>query len=36
VKLAVNPSGVGKFGLKVPPDVVKQADTVVGDTAMQK
>jgi len=36
VKLAVNPSGVSKFGLKVPPDVVKQADTVVGDTAMRK
>jgi ABC-type uncharacterized transport system substrate-binding protein len=36
VKVAVNPSGAGKVGIKVPPDVVKQADTVVGDTAMQK
>jgi ABC-type uncharacterized transport system substrate-binding protein len=36
VKVAVNPSGAGKVGVKLPPDVVKQADTVVGDTATRK
>ena len=35
-KVAVNPSGAGKVGVKLPPEVLKQADTVVGDTAMQK
>ena len=29
-KLMVNPAGAGKAGVSVPPEVVKQADTVVG------
>jgi ABC-type uncharacterized transport system substrate-binding protein len=29
-KLVVNPEGAGKVGVTVPPDVTKQADTVVG------
>lgn len=31
-RLAVNPGEAGKIGVTVPPDVVKQADTVVGET----
>ena len=30
-KLAVNPQGAGDVGITLPPDVVKQADTVVGE-----
>jgi len=30
IKVAVNPDAAGKIGITVPPDVVKQADTVVG------
>ena len=29
-KVIVNPSGAGKAGITLPPEVVKQADTVVG------
>jgi ABC-type uncharacterized transport system substrate-binding protein len=29
-KLAVNPGDAGKVGVTLPPDVVKQADTVIG------
>ena len=29
-RLIVNPAGAGKAGITVPPEVVKQADTVVG------
>jgi len=29
-KLAVNPADAGKIGVTVPPDVVKEADTVIG------
>jgi len=32
-KVAVNPAEAGKMGVTVPPDVVKQADTVVGGGA---
>jgi len=32
-KIAVNPAEAGKMGVTVPPDVVKQADTVVGGGA---
>ncbi len=32
-KLAVNPGDAGSIGVTVPPDVVKQADTVVGKGA---
>jgi len=36
-KIAVNPSGAGKVGVTLSPDVVKQADTVVGgDTTRKK
>ena len=36
-KLAVNPSGAGKAGVSLSPDVVKHADTVVGgDTTRKK
>jgi putative ABC transport system substrate-binding protein len=29
-KLMVNPAEAGKAGITVPPEVVKQADTVIG------
>jgi putative ABC transport system substrate-binding protein len=29
-KLAVNPGDAGKIGVTVPPEVVKEADTVVS------
>jgi len=32
-KLVVNPSDAGKMGITVPPDVVKEADSVVGGPA---
>jgi ABC-type uncharacterized transport system substrate-binding protein len=35
-KLAVNPEGAGNVGVTVPPDVVKQADTVVGGGAKKQ
>jgi putative ABC transport system substrate-binding protein len=35
-KLIVNPSGAGNVGITLPPDVVKQADTVVGEGAKKK
>ena len=35
-KLAVNPSGAGKVGVTLPPDMVKQADTVVGEGPKNK
>lgn len=35
-KLAVNPGDAGKIGITVPPDVVKQADTVVGKAGRPK
>jgi ABC-type uncharacterized transport system substrate-binding protein len=35
-KLAVNPSGAGKVGVTLPPDMVKQADTVVGEGQKNK
>jgi len=35
-KVAVNPAGAGKVGIKLSPQVLKEADTVVGDTAKQK
>jgi ABC-type uncharacterized transport system substrate-binding protein len=35
-KLAVNPAGAGNVGVTMPPEVVKQADTVVGGHAEKK
>ena len=35
-KLAVNPGGAGKVGVTLPPDMVKQADTIVGEGANKK
>jgi ABC-type uncharacterized transport system substrate-binding protein len=35
-KLAVNPGGAGEVGVTLPPDLVKQADTVVGGGAKPK
>jgi putative ABC transport system substrate-binding protein len=35
-KLAVNPGGAGQVGVTLPPDLVKQADTVVGGGAKPK
>jgi putative ABC transport system substrate-binding protein len=35
-KLAVNPGGAGKIGVTLSPDMVKQADTVVGEGAKKK
>jgi putative ABC transport system substrate-binding protein len=35
-KLAVNPAGAGNVGVSLPPDLVKQADTVVGEGAKPK
>jgi putative tryptophan/tyrosine transport system substrate-binding protein len=32
-KLVVNPGDAGKVGITVPPDVVKEADSVVGGPA---
>lgn len=33
-RLSVNPTGAGAVGLTLPPDVVRQADTVVGGAAV--
>ena len=35
-KLMVNPGGAGNVGVTLPPDLVKQADTVVGEGAKKK
>ena len=35
-KLMVNPGGAGNVGVMLPPDLVKQADTVVGEGAKKK
>jgi putative tryptophan/tyrosine transport system substrate-binding protein len=35
-KLIVNPGGAGKAGITMPADVVKQADTVVGEGGKQE
>jgi len=35
-KVVVNPAGAGKVGITLPPDVVKQADTVVGEGAKKQ
>ncbi len=35
-KLIVNPGGAGKAGITLPEDVVKQADTVVGEGAKKE
>jgi ABC-type uncharacterized transport system substrate-binding protein len=35
-KLAVNPGGAGQVGVTLPPDLIKQADTVVGEGAKPK
>jgi ABC-type uncharacterized transport system substrate-binding protein len=32
-KLVVNQGDAGKMGITLPPDVVKQADSVVGEAA---
>ena len=35
-KLVVNPGDAGKIGITLPPDLVKQADSVVGEDAKKK
>jgi ABC-type uncharacterized transport system substrate-binding protein len=35
-KLIVNPGGAGKAGITLPEDVVKKADTVVGESAKKE
>jgi len=35
-KVVVNPAGAGKVGITLPPDVLKQADTVVGEGAKKQ
>ena len=35
-KLAVNPAGAGKVGVTLPPEMVQQADTVVGEGVQKK